>query len=128
MDDLMSRVFQHAYADVVYPWAEVDLHVGHFSAAVRAVQQLRDLSPDLRIERVETERGLMWITLGFERPLPEATIHAADAVVRDATRLSAWSCSRDGQPGWLVDTPLGPRVWCAECQEARGYGVKRHVV
>lgn len=126
MDDLMSRVLVTAYPHMFYTWSEVDIYAGHFSAAKGALEALRDLSPDLRVEKIEKDRGLMWVTLGFERPLPEAVIERADEIVVDARRLSAWSCSRDGQPGWLVDTPLGPRVWCAECQEARGYGVRRH--
>lgn len=125
MDDLMSRVLLHKHAAMFTSFAEVDIHVGHFAAAERAIEALRRLHSDIRIERIEKDRGLLWMTLGYERALPEAIIHKADDIVGEARTLSAWSCSKDGRPGWLVDTPQGQRVLCPECQQELGLEIRR---
>lgn len=125
MDDLMSRVLLHKHAAMFTPFARVDIFVGHFAAGERAIESLRCLNSDIRVERIEKDRGVLWLTLGYERSLPESVIHKADCMITEARTLSAWSCPQDGRPGWLVDTPKGPRVLCPKCQEELGLGVRR---
>jgi hypothetical protein len=127
MDSLMSRCYTRKHSDIVVPGAVVDLATGHMPAADRAADALRALHPGLRISGIRRERGLMWIDVDMEVAVYQDDIHERiDEIVSDARTLSAWSCSVDGRPGWLVDTPQGLMVLCPACQRSKGIEVKRH--
>ncbi|MBD8663056.1 hypothetical protein IFT59_07290 [Rhizobium sp. CFBP 8752] len=123
----MSRVFKRRFENMFVSGAVVDLAVGHTAAAERAVEALRALHPGLRVGGLHRDRGLLWIEVGFETAVyPEDILESVMTIVTDARTLSAWSCSKDGRPGWLVRGPKGPTVLCPDCQKAAGLEVKRH--
>lgn len=127
MDSLMSRCYTRKHHDIVVPGAVVDLAVGHMPAADRAADALRALHPGLRIAAVLRDRGMLWIDVAMETAVYQDDIlDRIQEIVADARTLSAWACSVDGRPGWLVDTPTGATVLCPACQTAQGLKVKRH--
>jgi hypothetical protein len=129
VDRLMSRVLHKKYSDIVLPNAVVDVAVGHFSIAERAIEALRELHPGLRILAIARRDGMVWIDVDTVAAVyPPDISDRVLSVVHDAQTLSAWTCMKDGLPGWLVMTPTGAQVLCAVCQKAAGLEVKKHVV
>lgn len=127
MDALMSRVYAHKHRDIVVTNATIDLAVGHYPAAERAATALRALHPGLRIGGILRDRGMLWLDVGYETAVyPDDILDRVLEIISDARTLSAWSCARDGRPGWLVDGPRGPVVLCPACQAAAGLEVRRH--
>ncbi|CAN7333312.1 hypothetical protein [Neorhizobium tomejilense] len=127
MDDLMSRVLVNKYRDVFVSGAVVDIAVGHFGIADRAIHALKALHPGLRVGAISRNRGLMWLDVGYDTAVyPEDIIDSILGIVTDARTLSAWTCAKDGRPGWLVDGPKGQTVLCPGCQRDLGLEVRRH--
>ena len=128
MDDLMSRVLITKYPHVFLSEPVVDVAVGHFSVAERAIEALQELHPGLRISAISRDAvGLMWIDVGYETShYPEDIIDKVLKVVSDAKTWSAWTCQEDGFPGWRVEGPAGPVILCPYCQRKQGIEVVRH--
>lgn len=127
MDNLMSRVLVNKYREVFVPGAVVDIAVGHFGIADRAIHALKELHPGLRVGAISRNRGLMWLDVGYDTAVyPEDIIDSVLGIVTDARTLSAWTCSRDGRPAWPVDGPKGQTVLCPGCQSDLGLEVRRH--
>ena len=55
MDDLMSRVLITKYPHVFLSEPVVDVAVGHFSVAERAIEALQELHPGLRISAISRD-------------------------------------------------------------------------
>lgn len=127
MDDLMSRVFKNRFENMFVSGAVVDFAVGHTAAAERAVEALRALHPGLRVGGLHRDRGLLRIEVGFETAVyPGDILDSVMTIVMNARTLSAWSCSKDGRPGWLVQGRQGPTVLCPDCHVDAGMEAKRH--
>lgn len=135
MDSLLSKVLARAYSDLIVSGASVTIYAGHFRAAVRALDALRDLH-DVRVTSINTIDGILRVATSVDygddvlTEIMTVTIGGTNdrvaEIVRDARTLSAWSCAVDGQPGWMVSTPTGTKPLCPKCQARIGVGGQRY--
>lgn len=141
MDSLMSQVIVRAYSDMFVPGAEVSILAGHFEAAKRTIESLRDLHAGVRVTDIKTVEGVMRVGVDYGKYeidndtvdldiLFDVVVGGTHDQVRDilftGRVLSAWSCAVDGRPGWIVASRKGMMPLCPECQEKQGLKVHRH--
>lgn len=122
MERLTAGVLHEAFGNVIMPGARIRVPFGWAAIAWEMMQSIHDLPTDIRAYIIVSgiganEDGLLVVDmLAVDEYLTDDGRKTLRDIVHRAVDRAAWTCERDGAPGWYTSYGPTPRILCAECQ------------